>query len=142
MKLTADQMLSLIAHYAHLIDKQDIVGLDNAFTEDASIDYTDFGGPKGSLQEIKEFLSQELPVFKNTQHMISNYQIKVSGDEATGRIMCFNPMELNMPDQGNPVLFYGLWYVDKYVRTGNGWRIKERSEEKSYGFNVPDFMDI
>ena len=26
----------------------------------------------------------------------------------------------------------GLWYVDKLVRTPDGWRIKERVEEKVY----------
>ena len=104
------------------------------------IDYSVMGGPKGGLQEIKAFLRQAMPIFKNTQHMISNYQIKIRGDEAQGRIMCFNPMQFNMAGRGDPVFFIGLWYVDKYVRTGEGWRIKERVEEKSYDYNAPDFM--
>jgi hypothetical protein len=33
--------------------------------------------------------------------------------------------------------FCGLWYVDDLVRTEQGWRIKQRVEEKSYFFNLP-----
>ena len=37
--------------------------------------------------------------------------------------------------------FCGLWYVDTLVRTSDGWRIKNRVEEKSYFHNVPaDFQ--
>ncbi len=134
------EIQDLIVEYCDIIDTQEFDRLESVFTEDAFIDYTVMGGPKGNLPEIREFLAQSLPLFKNTQHMIANYQIKIKGDEATGRIMCFNPMQFNMEDQGNPIFFIGLWYVDKYIRTENGWRIKERVEEKSYDFNAPDFM--
>lgn len=136
------EIQDLIVEYCHIIDKQLFDELGNVFSEDAFIDYTVMGGPKGNLAEIKEFLAQSLPIFKNTQHMISNYQIKLDGDDAVGRIMCFNPMQFDMADQGDPVFFIGLWYVDKYVRTKNGWRIKERVEEKSYDFNAPEFMNF
>jgi hypothetical protein len=35
------------------------------------------------------------------------------------------------------VFFCGLWYVDELVRTAQGWRIRERVEEKCYFHNVP-----
>ena len=135
------EIQDLIAEYCHIIDGQLFDRLDEVFSEDAIIDYTVMGGPRGGVAEIREFLSQSLAIFKNTQHMISNYQIKIDGDYATGRIMCFNPMEFDLPNEGNPVFFLGFWYVDKYVRTAKGWRICERVEEKSYSFNTPDFMN-
>jgi hypothetical protein len=127
----------LIVEYCHVIDKCDIDRLDDIFTADAFIDYSAVGGEKGDLGSIKAFLKAVLPMFKNTQHLISNYQIKVAGDRATGRIMCFNPMEFDDEKSGNPVTCLGLWYVDEYVRTEQGWRIKSRVEEKSYQFNTP-----
>ena len=136
------EIQDLIVEYCHIIDKQLFDQIDSVFCEDAYIDYSVMGGPKGGLEEIKEFLGKALPIFKNTQHMITNYQIKIDGDEATGRIMCFNPMQFDMADRNDPVFFLGLWYVDKYLRTDNGWRIKERVEEKSYAFNTPDFMSL
>lgn len=132
----------MLAEYCHIIDTQDIDRLDEIFSSDAFIDYTAMGGIAGNLEQIKTFLKQALPAFSNTQHMIANYRIKLDGDRATGRIMCFNPMEFNMPEQGNPVFFLGLWYVDEYVRTPTGWRIARRVEEKSYAFNTPSFMKL
>ena len=48
-------------------------------------------------------------------------------------------------DKGNGethVFYCGLWYVDKFVRTPDGWRIKERVEEKSYMHNVPSDFSV
>jgi hypothetical protein len=131
------EIQDLIVEYCDVIDKCDIDRLDDIFTADAFIDYSAVGGEKGDLESIKAFLKAALPIFKNTQHLISNFQLKVAGDRATGRIMCFNPMEFDDDKTGNPIVCLGLWYVDDYVRTPQGWRIKSRVEEKSYQFNTP-----
>ena len=133
----------LITDYADAIDALDIDRLDQIFTDDAFIDYSAMGGAVGAYPEVKRFLKDALPAFANTQHMISNYQIKLDGNKATGKIMCFNPMELNMGEgQENPIFFIGLWYIDEYVKTDQGWRICKRSEIKSYDFNTPEFMSF
>ena len=132
------EIQDLIANYCHIIDQGAFDQLTDIFTEDAFIDYSAMGGAKGSRAEIIAFLKNVMPMFISTQHMISNYQISVDGDTATGRIMCFNPMEIS----GNPVFFLGLWYVDEYQRTADGWRISSRVEEKAYQFNAPDGVDI
>lgn len=131
------EIQDLIVDYADAIDNCDIDRLDNIFSTDAFIDYTAMGGEAGDLEKIKAFLKSALPLFKNTQHMISNYQIKIDGDKASGKIMCFNPMQLNDKNNDHPVMFLGLWYVDEYVRTADGWRISRREEQKSYQFNTP-----
>jgi SnoaL-like domain len=41
-------------------------------------------------------------------------------------------MVLSESDSGPHLMFCGLWYVDRFVRTDAGWRIKERVEEKCY----------
>jgi len=51
--------------------------------------------------------------------------------------MCFNPMEVALPDGGTQVMFLGLWYIDRFTRTARGWRMIERVEERCYGHNVP-----
>lgn len=132
----------LITEYADAIDTQQLDRLDAVFTEDAYIDYSAMGGEVGDYQKVKSFLASALPAFKNTQHMIANYKITLNGDKATGKIMCFNPMELHMGEQPSPVFFLGLWYLDEYVKTDAGWRIAKRSEQKSYDFNTPDFIQF
>ena len=57
--------------------------------------------------------------------------------------MCFNPQEMDLGEGSDNITFIlGLWYVDKYQRTEDGWRIKQRVEEKSWKFNTPDFMGL
>ena len=135
------EIQDLLYHYADIIDRKAADELRDVFTEDAHIDYSAYDGSVGDLETTIAFLKQALPAFPISQHLNANMQIKVNGDTAEGRVMCFNPMEMSLgDDQPTHVFMLGLWYVDKYVRTDNGWRIKERVEEKSWKFNTPDFM--
>ena len=126
----------LLVNYSTAIDRCDFDALDDVFTKDALIDYTTYGGIKGSLEEAKAFLKETLPLFSATQHMIANSSIKIDGDTATGRTMCHNPMLSKNEDGSENLTFLGLWYVDKLVRTEKGWRIKERKEEDSYSYRL------
>ncbi|MCU1374952.1 MAG: hypothetical protein JWO68_2238 [Actinomycetia bacterium] len=123
--------------YSHAIDFKNFDELDDVFTPDAHIDYTVFGGPKGSYPEIKKFLQDTMPMFKSYFHMIATSKVTIDGDTATAVTICHNPMVFPLPDDGEQVFICGLWYHDKYVRTPAGWRIAERVEEKSYVENMP-----
>jgi len=139
------EIQDLCFHYADLIDQKGFDQLrDDVFTEDAHIDYSVFGGSVGDVEETVSFLKAAVTdeVFPNSQHLNANVQIKLDGDSATGRVMCFNPMEMAMPDGGTQTYFIGLWYVDEYRRTPGGWRMCRRVEEKSWVFNTPDFMSL
>ena len=127
----------LLVRYSHAIDTRNFDALDQVFTPDAFIDYSSMGGAKGSLPEIKEFLRKAMAQFSGFQHMIANSAIELRGDAATGRTICHNPMVMTRPDGQTHVFYCGLWYVDKLVRTAQGWRIRERVEEKSYFHNLP-----
>lgn len=128
---------NLFIDYCSAVDARDIDAFDNIFTADAYIDYTALGGIKGNLQEIKAYLNKALALFSNCQHMIANSRVWIDGDTATARTICHNPMQLTREDNSEHVIFYGLWYIDKLLRTHDGWRIKERVEERCYDFNVP-----
>ncbi len=127
----------LLIDYCSAIDAHQWDALDGVFTADASIDYTALGGIKGNFAQIKEYLARVLPFFPATQHLIANSRLWVDGDTARGRTMCHNPMVMPLKAGGSQVAFYGLWYVDQFVRTASGWRISERVEELGYLFNVP-----
>jgi hypothetical protein len=138
------ELQDLVFFYSHLIDTKSFDTLREVFTEDAHIDYSAFGGSVGNLEETIAYLKKAVAdeIFPNSQHLNANLQFKVEGDSATGRVMCFNPMEMNLPDGGQQVFLIGLWYVDEYRRTPAGWRIARRVEEKSWIFNAPDFMNL
>jgi hypothetical protein len=149
MRYTMDMVLDrleiedLITDYAAAVDSGDVDKLDAIFTPDALIDYSAVGGAKGSYPEVKAFLAKSLKGFRNTQHLISNFEIRLDGDKATGKIMGFNPMELETGDKpAIPTFFLGLWYHDEYIKTPDGWRITKRTEQKSWTHNVPGFMKL
>jgi len=138
------ELQDLCIYYARLIDQKNFDKLRDVFTEDAHIDYSAFGGSVGDLEETITFLKAAVAdeLFPNTQHLNANIEIELEGDSAKGRVMCFNPMEMALPDGGTQTFFLGLWYVDEYRRTAQGWRISRREEEKSWVFNTPDFMSL
>ncbi|WP_116364004.1 nuclear transport factor 2 family protein [Parahaliea mediterranea] len=138
------EIQDLVFHYAQIIDDKSFDDLRNIFTSDAHVDYSVFGGSVGDLETTIAYLKEAVAegVFPNSQHLNANVQVSVDGDTGKGRVMCFNPMEMAMPDGGTQVFMLGLWYVDEYRRTDAGWRISRRVEEKSWVFNVPDFMGL
>ena len=118
--------------YAHLIDTRQFDQLRDVFTEDAFVDYSVYGGSVGNLETTIEFLEQAVTreLFPNCQHLNANVQVTLDGDTASGRVMCFNPMEMNLPGGDSQTYMLGLWYVDEYRRTADGWRIAKRYEEQ------------
>ncbi|MBQ0760197.1 MAG: nuclear transport factor 2 family protein [Zhongshania sp.] len=135
------EIQDMLYRYADIIDRKAVDELNDIFTPDAHIDYSAFGGSVGDRSSTLEFLKQALPAFSASQHLNANVQITVDGDEGSGRVMCFNPMEMPLGEE-KQVFMLGLWYVDTYRRTPAGWRISSRKEEKSWVFNVPDFMSL
>lgn len=134
----------LVKEYSHVVDRREFDCFRDLFTADAHIDYSAFNGSVGNLEETISFLKSAVTpeLFPNCQHLISNIQVDLQGDRAKGRVMCFNPMEMALPEGKKHVFMLGLWYLDEYLRTSSGWRIARREEEKSWVFNTPDFMQM
>jgi hypothetical protein len=106
------------------------------------LDQVSFGGSKGSLAETKEFLAKAMPNFLSFQHMISNSAVELDGDTATAKTICHNPMVMDVGGGKTHVFYCGLWYCDELVRTSDGWRIRQRVEEKSYVYNQPEGFEV
>ena len=135
------EIQDLFARYSFAIDDRNWDALDEVFTEDAVIDYSEVGGSRGTYREIKAWLGDAMARFKSFQHMVATTEYKIDGDRATTRTILFNPMIMH-PDgseaPGNDkVFFVGLWYRDTLVRTAKGWRIAERYEQKCWFHNAP-----
>ena len=122
---------ALLVRYTRAIDTGAWDGLDEVFTPDAEIDYTATGGIAASYPEVKAWLAEILPNFPAYQHLLGNFDVRVDGDTAKSRTMCFNPMVFN--EEKKQVMLVGIWYEDEFVRTSDGWRIARRVEVM--GFN-------
>ena len=121
------EIQQLLVDYASAIDQRRFDDLDRVFTPDAYIDYRAMGGIDGHYPQVKAWLAEVLPHFGAYYHLVGNFDLRLAGDTASGRTMCFNPMQLNKDGQ---VLFCALWYEDDFIRTPTGWRIARRVEAK------------
>ena len=126
------EIQQLLVDYSTAIDQRRVDDLDRIFTPDAYIDYRVMGGIDGRYPEVKAWLAKVLPNFPAYAHLIGNFDIRLSGDTATGRTLCLNPMKLTgSGDSGDgQILFCALWYDDEFVRTADGWRLTRRVEAK------------
>jgi hypothetical protein len=130
------EIQQLLVDYSTAIDTRRFDDLDRVFTPDAYIDYRAMGGIDGSYPDVKAWLKQVLPNFAAYAHMLGNFDVRLDGDAATSRTICFNPMVMGGPmvtgEEANQVYFCGLWYEDEFVRTSDGWRMSRRVEVKCF----------
>ena len=128
------EIQEVLTAYAHAIDAREFDALDDLFTADAIIDYSATGGISGGLEEIKPFLKSTLPMFKASQHYVTNPLIKLEVDCASCKSLLLNPMTMER-ETGPHTLFIGAWYVDEFVRRDAGWRIQARKQELAFFHN-------
>ena len=128
------EIQQLMVDYSTAIDRRRFDDLDRVFTLDAYIDYRATGGVDGRYPEVKAWLADVLPNFPAYSHMLGNFDVRISydpaGDTASSTTICFNPMVMGGDKQ--QVYFVGLWYIDEFVRTAEGWRMTRRVEEKCF----------
>jgi hypothetical protein len=133
------ELQDLVTQYAEIIDRKAFSELRSIFIDDAVIDYEATGAPKCSVEEMIAFLTEAMSLFPNHQHLVSNTQFKVDGDTATGRVMCFNPMEMAV-EGGTQTFILGIWYVDEFVRIDGRWLFSSRKQEASWNLNFPEHL--
>jgi 3-phenylpropionate/cinnamic acid dioxygenase small subunit len=136
------EIQDLFARYTYAIDERNWDRLDDVFTPDAVIDYSETGGAKGTVAQIKAWLPVAMQRFPRYQHMVATTKLELDGDTARSRTILFNPMVHRADDGAEQVFFIGLWYRDRLVRTPAGWRIAERYEEMGYAHNAPEMPPV
>lgn len=126
-----------LAHYAHGVDRADADLLRSVFTEDAVLDYSKAGIPKGSRDEVCGFF---IKAFSESmvwaQHYITNFEIDLNEarDEAAVTAMFYNPCLI--PGMEEPSIFGGF-YTHEFVKTPDGWKSKHVIEHPVFSVNPP-----
>ena len=136
----ADRMAieDLVAAYADAVDRRRWNDLDELFIPDALIDYTATGSIRGTVAELKSHLEAVMPMMLSYQHLMGRTIVSLHGDKAEGSTICFNPMVLDTGTESGPTVFFcGLWYHDRFLRSGGTWLISARTQELSYFHNFP-----
>lgn len=122
----------VLVRYSTAIDTKNFALLDEVFTADGVGDYTASGGIRGGLGEIKQWLAGALSIFTVVQHLVTNVTVEIRGDEALTSCYLFNPLGYPRDDGSVEMLWCGAIYRDRFVRTPDGWRIRERVIEPHY----------
>lgn len=132
----------LLTRYATAIDRLDWDLLDTVFTADAHLDYRSAGGVEGSYPEVRRWLTEVLPIFDVTQHLVVNREFKGSADGVEASSCFLNVNRLTV--EGEPWLFtVGGRYHDRMIEAPGGWRITRRIEHTLWWDNpMPGLAEI
>lgn len=122
----------LLVRYCHTIDDKDWAAFASLFTPDAILDFTAFGGPRCGVPGLVEFLRGVARQVHDWQHTISTVLLTVDGDVVRSRAAAQVMMITHGDDSFDQVVFTGLWYRDRLVRTDQGWKISERIQQRSW----------
>lgn len=111
----------LIFAYCECFDRNDPAGIAELFTPDAIIDYNP-DTPNITGAEVAATVAKGLrDTFAATSHHVSNVTITFESDSAA-RSLCYVDAWHRYHD-GSPDGFLWGRYLNRYRRTGSGWRI-------------------
>jgi ketosteroid isomerase-like protein len=113
--------------YGINIDNKEWSKLHECFTDDAVADYLDMPRCEG-YQAIEDTCRVALSPLSASQHLISNVLVTLDGDEATS--VCYlQAQHVRTGTPGGDNFIIAGRYLDRLVRTPDGWRIKHRRLE-------------
>jgi 3-phenylpropionate/cinnamic acid dioxygenase small subunit len=134
------EITTVLHKYAAALDQKDWVLLSNCFVADASAHYETIGSLQG-YPAIEALCRQALKNMAVTQHLISNIDITVDGDNA--RSACYLQAQHVRPNTpgGDKNIIAGQ-YEDEWVRKAQGWRIRFRTLHVLWSEGNPDIHDL
>ena len=120
-------LVDVTIRYCWAIDGRDWTDLGSVFTEDAVVDYGFMPRVQG-LPHIQALVEKVLAPLDSSQHMVSNHQIDVEGEEVRSRCY-FHAQHVRRKASGGPNYVIAGIYRDRWSREDAGWRIAARELE-------------
>lgn len=124
---------AVLVRYVNSNGRDDFDAMAECFTEDGGMGE---GVPEGraSLRErfatirARTLAMWNVEVIRRTQHLLTNVEIELRGDEANSFCSAFTSIVAERG--GMPVVIQrGITYTDSFVRTEQGWRISHRTHD-------------
>jgi 3-phenylpropionate/cinnamic acid dioxygenase small subunit len=119
----------VLFEYAWACDNGDWDLLLSVFSANAHLDYSSTRGPAGGREEVVGWLQKSLSQVPVIQHVVSNFQIDVRGDQAAGRAMFLTSVRI--PGLNDMVLTGG-YYDLVFLREPDGWKIARLVEDNRW----------
>lgn len=134
-----EDILELVARYAHTVDDRDVAGIVALFTADGRIDFeggaTSGEGHDGIRAAFEQaFATPVLAPPATSTHLMANTIVSLDGDVAHAETQAV--AYLAAPINGT-VVIRGLRYSDDLVRTTEGWRIAHRVHRSIWQAEAP-----
>lgn len=109
--------------YCWALDTKDWDGLDRVFAVDVT---AELASPLlHGVEAIKARVARALEPLDDSQHIVTNHQIVIDGDQASCR--CYlHAQHVRRGVEGGDNYVIGGRYEDTMVRTPDGWRIAHR----------------
>jgi hypothetical protein len=142
-----NKIAEVITTYSNIFiqaDNRDWEACKSSFVDEPEIDYASLNGQPatrvkavGLIAQWKQFL----PKFKFTLHYLTNHQVKLEGQAATGS--CYGHAIHHLPNAtGNDVWgVYGT-YDFELVKTAQGWRVDKMRYDHRYQDGNPDLPSL
>ncbi|MFC5727319.1 MULTISPECIES: nuclear transport factor 2 family protein [Nocardioides] len=121
-----------LIRYTIAVDTGEFDRLDDVFTPDAQIDYTESGGVADSFAVVKPWLAENLPAFSTKRmHTLGQIAIDFASPREQARVTAYfhNPMLISDGRGGERMVEVGGLYHHSFVRTDAGWRSRRLHEQ-------------
>jgi hypothetical protein len=118
------EIQEVMARYAAAVDAKHWDELDRVFVKGSIVDFAPNGGVRDEYPAIVEYLKTAMAGFAAYQHYLSNFVIDVQGNEAASRFYVWTPL-VTIVDGRDEIIVDGGFYDATFVRTADGWRVKE-----------------
>lgn len=119
----------VIHQWAASMDVQDWDLMNDAFADEIVVDHTEERYGQGRVIEVQRGRAEVIPVMVAgvsrhfvSHHIVTNHRIKVEGD--SGRAVSYlHSVHTDEPDRPDQHEDHGAWYLFRFVRAGDRWRI-------------------
>lgn len=146
MSLTPEdrfELRDLVDAYATVLDERDSRGFVGLFTDDGHLGVyePDSDEPLSAYNGAAELenVMEMLHAYGPTMHLMANHRVRAEDDGAAGVVYCL-ARHLTERDGKLSDLVMTIRYVDRYRRTGDGWRIAHRKVVR-YWNELRDVVD-
>ena len=119
-------MHNLVMTYAEAIDTKDWQLFRTCFTEDCYMTYGEPWGPIDGIDDLADFVEYFHEPLDNSRHGTTNFRIDaISGARASGRCSVDALLVQAGAPGGDTLRVVGA-YVDRFIKTDDGWRFAHR----------------
>jgi uncharacterized protein (TIGR02246 family) len=123
------EIQDLVARYASRVDRRDLDGVAELFTEDGAL-----LSPQGSDGEMRERRGRgqiaeamrALERYRATTHLVGQNLAEISGETAHGETYCLAHHIIESDEGGHDNHVMAIRYMDRYRKAAGRWLFAER----------------